>query len=61
MGLPACLEEFDNLVKEFFKASPEKRPGILERAQKAAEALTKDADKESADIYIKTMQKVQYA
>ncbi|XP_076453215.1 endoplasmic reticulum resident protein 29-like [Babylonia areolata] len=57
LGLPACLEEFDKLVSEFFKAK-EDRNAILEKAEKAATALTREADKESAEVYIKTMKKI---
>ena len=58
LGLPACLEEFDKLVSDFFKAKDEKRKAILEQAQELAKSLSRDADKESAEVYIKTMTKV---
>ena len=58
LGLPACLEEFDKLVSDFFKAKDEKRKAILEQAQELAKSLSRDTDKESAEVYIKTMTKV---
>ncbi|XP_025092157.1 endoplasmic reticulum resident protein 29-like [Pomacea canaliculata] len=59
LGLPACLEEFDKLVAEFLKASPEARLGIVEKAEAALKTLTKDSDKESAEVYIRTMKKIE--
>ena len=58
LGLPACIEEFDNLIKEFFKSSfTEDREKIIAKAEKL-EAGIKDEDKKSrAGIYIKTMRK----
>ncbi|KAL8610823.1 hypothetical protein ACOMHN_056678 [Nucella lapillus] len=58
LGLPACLEDFDKLVGDFFKAKGDKRKTILQKAEDDAKSLTKDAEKESADVYIKTMKKV---
>lgn len=59
LGLPACLEEFDKLVAEFLKANPEARLGIVEKAEAALKTLTKDSDKESAEVYIRTMKKIE--
>ncbi|KAK7475668.1 hypothetical protein BaRGS_00033094 [Batillaria attramentaria] len=58
LGLPACLEEFDKLVSDFVKASKDARGAILQKAEDRAKSLTKEADKESAEVYIKTMKKV---
>ncbi|XP_050409963.1 endoplasmic reticulum resident protein 29 [Patella vulgata] len=58
LGLPSCLEKFDNLVSEFYKSPADKRKGILARAEKAAEGLEDKAEKTSADTYVKTMSKI---
>lgn len=58
LGLPACLEQFDTLVSEFLKAKKESRAALVEKAENAVKSLTKAADKESADIYIKTMKRI---
>ena len=58
LGLPACLEEFDKLVTDFFKADSKDRQAILDKAQEAAESYTTALDKESAQVYVKTMQKI---
>ena len=58
LGLPACLEEFDRLVNEFFDAKPDARKAVLKKAQDTAKALTKESEQESAEVYIKMMQKV---
>lgn len=58
LGLPACLEEFDKLVTEFVAAEGDAKNDIIRKAEKVAESLTKEADKESAEVYIKTMQKI---
>ncbi len=58
LGLPACIEKFDRLVKDFFKASGDARKTILEQAQKEAEAVEDETEKECAAVYVKTMQKV---
>ncbi|KAK7087293.1 endoplasmic reticulum resident protein 29-like [Littorina saxatilis] len=58
LGLPACLEEFDKLVTTFFKAAVDKREAILRKAEEAAKALSNEADKESAEVYVKTMRRV---
>ena len=59
MGLPACLEEFDGMISEFLKASSaEDKKDILEKAQKAADAIETEEKKSRANIYIKTFEKV---
>ncbi|XP_059139062.1 endoplasmic reticulum resident protein 29-like [Physella acuta] len=58
LGRPGCLEEFDNLVKEFFAAAEDKRSEVVQKAEKAAEKLTVDSEKASAETYIKTLKKV---
>lgn len=59
LGLPACIKEFDELVKKFFKSeSDESRKAVLKEAEKKREELTDTTAKERAAVYIKTMQKV---
>lgn len=58
LGLPSCLEQFDVLVKQFFKASADERQNLIGQAEKEAEAITNEKDKASADMYVKTMKKV---
>ncbi|XP_013403746.1 endoplasmic reticulum resident protein 29 [Lingula anatina] len=58
LGLPACIEEFDKLVKELYEAgTAEQKLDVIKKAQKASEKVT-DAQQNSAAIYIKTMQKI---
>ena len=58
LGLPACLKEFDELVSKFFETDSEGRPNILRQAQEMAAGLTEDEKTESAEMYVKTMQKI---
>jgi len=57
--LPACIEEFDELVKQFFQVSGDDRNQIIDKAEKMKEAITDDTvKKERATVYVKAMQKV---
>jgi len=59
LGLPACIEEFDELVKQFFQVSGDDRNQIIDKAEKMKEAITDDTvKKERATVYVKAMQKV---
>jgi len=59
LGLPACIQEFDELVKQFFQASGKARQKVVDKAEQMKEAITADAvKKERATVYIKAMQKV---
>lgn len=59
LGLPACIKEFDELVKKFFKSeNDEGRKAVIEEAKKEKEELSEEVAKERASVYIKTMQKV---
>jgi len=59
LGLPACIEEFDELVKQFFQVSGDDRSQIVEKADEMKEAITDDTvKKERATVYVKAMQKV---
>jgi len=58
LGLPACLEEFDKLVSQFFKAGEDGKAAILKKAEDAAAALTQAQDQESAEVYVKMLRKV---
>ena len=57
--MPACIEEFDELVKQFFQVSGDDRNQIIDKAEKMKEAITDDTvKKERATVYVKAMQKV---
>jgi len=59
LGLPACIEEFDELVKQFFQASGDDRKQIVDMAEEMKEAITDDVvKKDRATFYVKAMQKV---
>ncbi|ESO97328.1 hypothetical protein LOTGIDRAFT_214161 [Lottia gigantea] len=58
LGLPSCLEKFDKFVTDFYKAAGNKRKEIFTAVQEAAETITDKIEKNSADIYIKTMKRV---
>ena len=52
------MEEFDELAKAFFKATGDERKAIFDKVEKEAAAITDDKNKLSADVYVKTMQKI---
>ena len=57
--MPACIEEFDELVKQFFQVSGDDRNQIIDKAENMKEAITDDTvKKERATVYVKAMQKV---
>jgi len=58
--LEQCITEFDELAEKFSAdgASKDVQKKLLEQAKKAANSLTREADKKSAQIYIKLMEKV---
>lgn len=59
LGLPACIEEFDELVKQFFQVTGDDRNQVVEKAEKMKEAITDDTmKKDRATVYVKAMQKV---
>ena len=58
IGLPSCVEEFDDLVKRFMKATDAERKAILDKATKQSLALDDEKTKKSADVYVKIMQKI---
>jgi endoplasmic reticulum protein 29 len=59
IGLPDCIEAFDQLATEFLKTSGEtERQKILARAAEAMAKEEKEANQKSAEIYIKIMQKI---
>ncbi|XP_060084735.1 endoplasmic reticulum resident protein 29-like [Ylistrum balloti] len=58
LGLPSCLEDYDKRVKEFLKASGDKRQDILATAEEEASKESDESKKRSADIYVKTMKKI---
>lgn len=59
LGLPACIEEFDNMIKDFFKSDfKEDRQEIVDKAQQMADAIKEESKKTRGQVYVKTMQKV---
>ncbi|XP_046351507.2 endoplasmic reticulum resident protein 29-like [Haliotis rufescens] len=58
LGLPSCLEEFDQLVKEFHAASGDAKKKVIEKSEASAKAISNESEKTSAEIYVKTMKKV---
>lgn len=58
LGLPACIQEFDELVKRFLHAAADDRKSIVAEAETLKETITDPAKKERAVVYVKTMQKV---
>jgi len=58
LGMPACLEVFDGLVRRFFSSPLEDRTAILAEAELAKSELTDPLSLERAAVYVKTMQKV---
>ncbi|KAJ8910507.1 hypothetical protein NQ315_012354 [Exocentrus adspersus] len=53
LGLPGCLEAFDKLALKFVSSSDQK--SIVKKAEKEAEKLKAEKDKDSAKAYIKYM------
>ena len=58
IGLPSCVEEFDELVKRFMKAPEAERKTILDEATKRSLALDDAKIKKSSEVYVKIMQKI---
>jgi len=52
------LQEFDELVKQFLRASGDERKSLAERAEALKETISDAVKKERAVVYVKTMQKV---
>lgn len=59
LGMPACIEEMDMLVKRFFDSQSD-RKAVLEEAEAASARLGKgdSLTAERAEVYVKTMRKV---
>jgi len=62
LGLPACIEELDKLVKQFLATRlTDERQAIFAEAEKARDKIAEGDDstaKDRADVYMKTMQKI---
>ncbi|CAG5124039.1 unnamed protein product [Candidula unifasciata] len=58
LGRTGCVEEFDKLVKEFLGSAKDERAALLAKAEQAAQWLTQEGDRASAEVYIKTLRKV---
>lgn len=57
--LDKCLPQFDELAERFIAATgKDKMEVILSEAKEAANEVSSDIEKKSADVYIKMMQKV---
>ena len=56
--MPACIEEFDKLVKDLWLSDANARQEVIKEAEQAATQITEESKKERAGIYVKTMQKV---
>ena len=57
LGLPACLQEYDPLVKDFLATSDEAaRKNIIEKAQEKADSYEDEITKTRAAVYVKTFQ-----
>ncbi|KAJ8312306.1 hypothetical protein KUTeg_009679 [Tegillarca granosa] len=50
LGLPNCIEEFDLMVKEFFKGDAAKRKEILAKAEAEAKNIKEESKKANADM-----------
>ena len=59
LGLPACLQDYDPLVKDFL-ATPDQavRKNIIEKAQTKADSYEDELTKSRATVYVKTFQKM---
>ena len=59
IGLPGCLEAFDELAKRFvLAASAADRKTILREAEDAWDKVSVSSDRKSAEIYVKVMRKM---
>ena len=58
LGFPACIQEFDGIVKRFLGASADERKSFVEEAEALKEKITDPLKQERAVVYVKTMQKV---
>ncbi|KAF7287656.1 hypothetical protein GWI33_006001 [Rhynchophorus ferrugineus] len=56
LGLEGCIEQFDKLASEFSAVSDKNI--IIKKAEKAADLIKNEADKKSAEFYIKYMYKI---
>ena len=58
IGRPGCLESFDAFAQEFMKAEPTGRSDVVKRGEAVVATLETTADKNSATVYLKVMEKV---
>uniref|UniRef100_A0A1A9WR17 Protein windbeutel n=1 Tax=Glossina brevipalpis TaxID=37001 RepID=A0A1A9WR17_9MUSC len=59
IGREGCLKEFNDLAKNFANLDEEEQQKRLKEAEELQEKLTKDLDKQNANIYKIYMEKVQ--
>lgn len=57
LGLPGCLEEYDNFVADFTHSNDQ--ASVITKAEEAAKKLTLESEKASAEVYIKIMKKFE--
>ncbi|KAK6636412.1 hypothetical protein RUM43_010073 [Polyplax serrata] len=59
IGLPGCLEEFDQIAMEFSKqVSIEKKKQLLRKMENLWDSATGKSNQKSAETYVKTMRKI---
>lgn len=59
LGLPACIKEFDEFVKQFLIATTDdERKQVIEQAEKEQKKITDTTILERSAVYVKTMQKI---
>ena len=59
LGLPATIQDYDALVKDFLATSDEAaRKSIIEKAQEKADSYEEEVTKTRATVYVKTFQKM---
>ncbi|KAK3742779.1 hypothetical protein QZH41_013895, partial [Actinostola sp. cb2023] len=58
IGLPGCVEKFDNLARKFFE-DQSKQSEVLSEAEATLRAITNEKQRTAGQIYIKIMKKVK--
>lgn len=59
IGAPGCLQEFDQLAKDFIRSPcPHKRKALLKNAEDLWDNIKSNSARRSAETYVKTMRKL---
>ncbi|XP_020894627.1 endoplasmic reticulum resident protein 29 [Exaiptasia diaphana] len=58
IGLPGCVELFDNFARDFFKEESQ-QSGVIKEAEDVLSTITDPKQKTAGDLYIKIMKKVK--